>query len=144
MEKKIFRFLNPDSTIQIILLLGFCGVTARFNLTAGLIELGLTLLYIYYIIAVRYRTRRKIKSYLSLITRELDTATRESFLNFPLPITVLRSDGSIIWYNERYLDIYAIKSGHQSKQAELEPFGAHIQDIIPDIDINIFLWHLYI
>ena len=55
---------------------------------------------------LQYRKRRKsqkdIANYIEAVTLHIDNATKDSLLNFPLPMTVMGLDGTILWHNASF------------------------------------------
>ncbi|MDR0405366.1 MAG: DHH family phosphoesterase, partial [Clostridiales bacterium] len=77
----------------------------RGDFYVGTVELMiLTALGIHYAMNKKEK-QRQITSYIENLTFHLDSATRDSMLNFPLPMLIMSLSGTVIWYNRRFLSI---------------------------------------
>lgn len=52
------------------------------------------------------KRRKEITDYIENLTINIDTATKDTLLNFPMPLAVTDLDGSIIWYNASFRKIF--------------------------------------
>ena len=69
---------------------------------------------------------REVINYLESLAFYVDSATRDSVLNFPLPMIVLDASGMIIWYNNLFSSI--IKDENVFEQS--------VHTVLPDISIQ--------
>ncbi|NJD02407.1 MAG: phosphoesterase, partial [Ruminiclostridium sp.] len=60
----------------------------------------------YYNIRSGSRRRNEITKYIENLTFNIDTATKDTLLNFPMPLVVADLDGVIIWYNSSFRKIF--------------------------------------
>lgn len=60
----------------------------------------------YYNIRSGSRRRNEIIRYIENLTLNIDTATKDTLLNFPMPLVVTDLDGIIIWYNSSFRKIF--------------------------------------
>jgi len=96
-------------------------------------------------LSVYYITNKKTKqqqiaSYIENLTFHLDNATKDSMINFPLPMMVLSLSGTVMWCNRKFSDIVQANAIEQP-----------IQAVVPDVqilkilenknDISIFVDH---
>ena len=105
-NKKLSHLLEPRMQLYFVCLLLFAAVTAFFQLYLGLMELALVVvLYLYYRDR-NLRRRREITKYIENVTCNMDDATRDTMLNAPLPMVIVRPEtDEVIWSNERFLQI---------------------------------------
>lgn len=54
---------------------------------------------------INYKKKEVIK-YIENLTFNMDMATKDTMLNFPMPLVVLELDGTIIWYNSSFKKIF--------------------------------------
>jgi c-di-AMP phosphodiesterase-like protein len=73
----------------------------------------------------KYEWRKFIEDFSS----KLDTATRNTLVNFPFPLMIVGNHGNIVWYNQ---NTSAILKGEVL-------LGRHINAIIKELDINAIL-----
>ncbi len=60
----------------------------------------------YYNVRSGSRRRNEITRYIENLTLNIDTATKDTLLNFPMPLVVTDLDGVIIWYNSSFRKIF--------------------------------------
>lgn len=53
-----------------------------------------------------YKRRKEITDYIENLTINIDTATKDTLLNFPMPLVVTDLDGAIVWYNASFRKIF--------------------------------------
>lgn len=69
----------------------------------GYFVLGLLL---FYNIRSNYNRQKELTRYIENLTFNIDSATKETLLNFPMPLVVIELDGAIIWYNSSFRTIF--------------------------------------
>lgn len=60
----------------------------------------------YYNVRSSYTRRKEITKYIENLTFNIDTATKDTLLNFPMPLVVTDLNGTIIWYNSSFRKIF--------------------------------------
>ena len=56
---------------------------------------------------IRESKREKdILEYIRNLSFHTDSSSKNSLLYFPLPLSLIRSDGSVIWYNDKFASIF--------------------------------------
>ena len=100
-NKKLSRLLEPNLKLYFLCLLAFslAAITASWPL--ALAE-GLATVALYvYSSEVNKKRRQGILQYIDSVTGSVDTASKSTLINSPLPIMVFRPDtGEVIWSNE--------------------------------------------
>ena len=61
---------------------------------------------VYYNYRSNYIRQREITKYIENLTFNIDSAAKDTLLNFPMPLVVLELDGTIIWYNSSFREIF--------------------------------------
>lgn len=94
--------------ISVFLLLGF------FMLYKGLYILGavqLGLCIIMYILTLSFKifSKKQINKMIERVTLGVNT-NNDSLLSFPLPVALLNEDGSLMWYNTHFREIFPDKN----------------------------------
>lgn len=84
----------------------------------------LIILSVYYIRS-NYKRQKDITKYIENLTFNIDTATKDTLLNFPMPLVVIELDGTIIWYNSNFRKIF--DGQHLLDRA----IGAFIEELDP-------------
>ena len=62
----------------------------------------------YYNTRSNFKRRKEITDYIENLSINIDTATKDTLLNFPMPLVVTDLDGSIIWYNASFRKIFDV------------------------------------
>ena len=103
-SKKILNRLIPQVSIHIWIILLLTVViacwTGRWQYRACIVCLPRMAH-----IRTNYRRKAAISDFIENLNLNIDTATRDTLLNFPMPLVITEPDGSIIWYNSSFRDI---------------------------------------
>ena len=94
--------------IRSYLILNFCLTCIIFflNWKYGIIGFMMFGILIYYNYKTGHSRRREIVNYIENLTFNIDTATKHTLLNFPMPIVVVDMDGKIMWNNTFFRDLF--------------------------------------
>ena len=126
MNRKINKLLQPSFRLYFACLILFALLSAAFSWQLALVELGLVVCLALYSRQASVRRRRELNRYLDSYTGNVDTATKDTMINSPLPMVLFRPEsGDIIWTNERFLRL--------SDQRE-HLYDAKLSALIPDFD----------
>ncbi len=100
-KKNLGLFIPRDSYYLwvILFLLGIITVLEPLFAIPGLL---LFAVLVFYYIRSNYKRKEKIVSYIENLNFNIDTATKDTLLNFPMPLVVTEPDGTIIWYNSSF------------------------------------------
>lgn len=102
-ENNIFKQENTKLYLMIIGCL--IAIVAYYQPILALIwALGLAYLIYNYIKTLHYREEQWTK-YIEGLSEEFDSATKHAVFNMPFPLVMLDEDGTISWYNTRFLDM---------------------------------------
>ena len=112
MNKKISRLLEPNMKLYFFFLLAFGLAAFAVEPVMAVVEVAITIvLYVYFRSSSKMR-RQSILQYIDSLTGSVDSASKSTLINSPLPIMVFRPDtGEVIWSNEEFsgfLDFFAI------------------------------------
>lgn len=120
-NKRFLKILNPDTNIYLWIIVALVTVILIYNIYLGAIG-GVLLVYlIYYNWKSNYMRREKWKKYIESLSSEVDSVARYSLLNLPIPLTIVEFDGSISWYNSKFIEL----------MEEKDILDKNIEDIIP-------------
>ena len=104
--------------------------------------------YLLFIVLVMYnfranrRRQRDIAKYIENLTFNIDSASKDTLLNFPMPLVIVEIDGTIIWYNQKFRKIF---DGEQLLENTISSFIADLNphdmlnggaNILKEIKIN--------
>ena len=68
------------------------------------------------------RREKDILEYIRMLSFHTDSTSKDSLLHFPLPLSLIRSDGNIVWYNDKFAALFSIG----------DAFDSNIKNIIGD------------
>ncbi|MDP4179516.1 MAG: DHH family phosphoesterase [Bacillota bacterium] len=107
-KKYLWAFIpRASSYLGIILLLVVILTILKFWI--GMAGFALFAFMVFLNIRLEYKRQNELTKYIEDLTFHIDTATKDTLLNFPLPFVVLELDGTIIWYNPPFRDIFGGK-----------------------------------
>ena len=109
-NKKLSRLLEPNFKLYTMCMVVFTIGAFSVSVPLGLIETVATVaLYLYFRQSSKKR-RQGILQYIDSVTGSVDTASKSTLINSPLPIMVFRPDtGEIIWSNENFLQLAGVR-----------------------------------
>ncbi len=126
MNRKLARLLQPSFQLYFVCLVLFALISAFFSIPLAVIELAVVLALSVYSRQHSNRCRREIARYLENVTGTVDTATKDTMANSPLPMIIFRPESDdIIWTNDRFLQL----TGEREHL-----FDAKLSALIPDFD----------
>lgn len=102
----------------------------------------LLMFLVYYNFRSNYIRQREITRYIENLTFNIDTATKDTLLNFPMPLVLVELDGTIIWYNSSFRRIFdgedLLEKTISSFVDELHPDNlvCQVTNIAREIQIN--------
>lgn len=128
MNKKLSRLLEPNLKLYFICLLGFSLASIPFQPLLAVIE-GCITVVLYIAFTRRNQLRRQgILQYIDSLTGSVDTASKSTLINSPLPIMVFRPDtGEVIWSNENFLQLAGVRE---------HLFEIRVEDAVPDFSVQ--------
>ena len=126
MNRKIAQLLQPSFQLYFVCLIVFSLASAFFSLPLAGAELVAVACLGLYNRENNRRRRREISKYLESVTGTVDTATKDTMTNSPLPMIIFRPESDdIIWTNDRFLQL----TGEREHL-----FDAKLSALIPGFD----------
>ena len=126
MNRKITQLLQPSFQLYFVCLIVFALISAFFSLPVAGAELAAVACLGLYNRQNNRRRRREITRYLDSVTGTVDTATKDTMVNSPLPMIIFRPESDdIIWTNDRFLQL----TGEREHL-----FDSKLSALIPDFD----------
>lgn len=90
-----------------------------------------------------YKRQRDITTYIENLTFNINSASKDTLLNFPMPLVVVELDGTIIWYNQKFRKAFndekLLESTISSFISDLHPYNLlndNVTNISRDVSIN--------
>ena len=105
-KNKLTHLLEPSLRLYFVFLLLFAAVSALFSVVVAVIEAAVVaVLYLYFRRSNAQRQKEIIK-YIESVTCNMDTATKDTMVNAPLPMVIFRPENDeVIWSNDRFLQL---------------------------------------
>ena len=110
MNQKLSRLMEPNWKLYFAVLGLYALLAIPFQPWLAAAELAAAIgLYAWFVRSSRAR-QKKILQYIYSITGSVDTASKSTLINSPLPIMVFRPDtGEVIWSNEDFLQLAGVR-----------------------------------
>lgn len=99
------KFQSKDTVyiaIIIVLILIIVWINPR-ALLIGACFLVFTILYSY---LVRKIKRNEVERYIANLTFDIDSVTKDTLLNFQMPLVIVQTDGEIMWKNSNFTQLF--------------------------------------
>ena len=126
MNRKISKLLQPSFQLYFVCLIAFALLSALYSLPLAAGELAAVACLGLYNRENARRRRKEINKYLENVTGTVDTATKDTMANSPLPMIIFRPESNdIVWTNDRFLQL----TGQREHL-----FDAKLSALIPGFD----------
>jgi c-di-AMP phosphodiesterase-like protein len=128
-KKKLIRLLKPSMRLYFSFLVIFvlAALFFEYYLLAAAEAVVLVLLFAYSVFSGKRRSR-EILRYIDSVTLNLDTETKDTLLNMPLPMVIFNlRDGRVFWSNDSFLAL----TGDREHLFEIS-----VTDMVPDLTLN--------
>ena len=126
-NKKLSRLLEPNMKLYFICMAIFALMAVMVDLRLALAECVVTALLYFYFTNTSKRRKQNMLQYIDSVTGSVDTASKSTLVNSPLPIMVFRPDaGEIIWSNENFLQLAGVRE---------HLFEMKLEDAVPDFPV---------
>ncbi|MBR9649010.1 DHH family phosphoesterase [Clostridium tyrobutyricum] len=103
MESGDNYFIKNNKLYMIIIAVFIVIVILYGHILLGVISIILYgILVIYNIRNTKFK-KNEWKKFIENFSSRLDIATRSTLVKFPFPLVIIRSDGDVIWYNQKFL-----------------------------------------
>ena len=127
-NKKLSRLLEPNLKFYFFFMLLFVAAAIPVNWKLALAEAVVTALLYVYFRQNNQKRRQSVLQYIDSVTGSVDTASKSTLINSPLPTLVFRPDtGEIIWSNESFLQLAGVRE---------HLFEMRLSEAVPDFQIQ--------
>lgn len=127
-NKKLSRLLEPNLKFYFAIMLLFAVAAIPVNWQLALAEGTLTVLLYFYFRQSNQKRRQGVLQYIDSVTGSVDTASKSTLINSPLPTLVFRPDtGEIIWSNESFLQLAGVRE---------HLFEMRLSEAVPDFQVQ--------
>jgi len=125
-SRKFFKLLVPDTRIYLIITTVLTGIIAFYNPYISIIGIFLLAYLIYYNLKVTNIRREEWTKYIEDLSADIDSATKQAILNLPMPLTIVEIDGTITWYNPKFLELVQIN----------DLLEKNVEEIVGNLDLR--------
>ena len=127
-NKKLSRLLEPNLKFYFAVMLLFAVAAIPVNWQLALAEGTLTVLLYFYFRQSNQKRRQGVLQYIDSVTGSVDTASKSTLINSPLPTLVFRPDtGEIIWSYESFLQLAGVRE---------HLFEMRLSEAVPDFQVQ--------
>jgi len=105
-NKKFSAIFIPRASFYLWVILVLVIVIALLDWRIAIPGLALLIALVCYHFRSNYRRKHEITKYIENLMFNIDTATKDTLLNFPMPLVLLQFDGTIIWYNSSFRSMF--------------------------------------
>lgn len=105
-NKKFFGVFIPRTSFYIWTILLLLAIIAVLDWRVSIPGFVLMIILVYHNFRSNYKRQKEITKYIENLNFNIDTATKDTLLNFPMPLVVVELDGTIIWYNSLFRKIF--------------------------------------
>ena len=127
MNKKLLDKYQPSMRFYLTLLLLFAIVTFFFGRLSQYIAIAEVIVAVGLAVYLRMSSRKrslKLMRYIESVTSSTESATKDTLLNFPLPVVIFSpNSGVILWSNSRFVQMVDGKERF---------FEVRLNDILPE------------
>ena len=127
-NNKLSRLLEPNLKFYFLCLALFALAAVTVSIPLAVIEgVATVALYLYFTQSNKKR-RQSVLQYIDSVTGSVDTASKSTLINSPLPIMVFRPDtGEVIWSNENFLQLAGVRE---------HLFEMRVEDAVPEFPVQ--------
>ena len=127
-NKKLSRLLEPNLKLYFLCMVLFCCAAAVVSPLLALAEAAVIVALYAYFTKANQKRRQGILQYIDSLTGSVDTASKSTLINSPLPIMVFRPDtGEVIWSNEDFLQLAGVRE---------HLFEMKVEDAVPEFPVQ--------
>ena len=129
--KKIIKSLSLKNTYYLWVILLFSSVTLFFNKAIAIFELTVFAVLFFNYVFVYVREEKKFSEYVNNLSLSVEKASHDSIFNFVIPVVILKSSGSIVWYNDEFYKLIST-SQTENKNYAYEKNIKECIDVFPN------------
>ncbi|TYQ14999.1 UNVERIFIED_CONTAM: c-di-AMP phosphodiesterase-like protein [Acetivibrio alkalicellulosi] len=105
-SKKFSGIFIPKASFYLFVIFLLVVIIGLLEIVVAIPGFALFLFLLYYNFRSNYKRKKDITKYIENLTFNIDTATKDTLLNFPMPLVVIELDGTIIWYNSSFKKVF--------------------------------------
>ncbi len=125
MNNKTFSKMFASNTalfLGVLFLLALLPLIISNYLIVSAIGFGVWIVMTVFSFIFESKREKDILEYIRMLSFHTDSTSKDSLLHFPLPLSLIRSDGNIVWYNDKFATLFGIG----------DAFDTNIKSIVGD------------
>ncbi|KPU42900.1 bifunctional oligoribonuclease and PAP phosphatase NrnA [Oxobacter pfennigii] len=123
---RILKVLMPNTKIYLIIIAVYTSIIFFYNINLGLAGLVILGALIYYNLLNLKARKNEWTKYIENLSSDLGLATKNAVLNLPLPLIICEEDGTVLWYNKCFGDLYV----------DTDFLGKKVNEFVKDINLR--------
>ncbi|MEG2377983.1 MAG: DHH family phosphoesterase, partial [Clostridia bacterium] len=128
MNKRFIRMLEPRFRLCFVMLVLFALSSFFVSPWLAVAELAVVLIVYLQFRRSTLKRSREVAKFVEAMMYNVDVATKDSLINFPLPMAILKLESNeIIWYNDEFTKM---TGSHE------RVFETHLRDVMPKLDLH--------
>ena len=126
-NKKLSRLLEPNTKLFVLCMALFAVLSFAVDWMLGLLQAAVTALLFFYSRQISRKRKQNVLQYIDSVTGSVDSASKSTLVNSPLPTMVFRPDAEeIIWSNEAFLQLAGVRE---------HLFEMKLEDTVPEFPV---------
>jgi c-di-AMP phosphodiesterase-like protein len=101
-NKKFLGIFVPRAAFYLWIIMILAAVIAVMDWRVSIPVFLLLVFLVYYNFTSSYKRQKEVTKYIENLTLNIDMATKDTLHNLPMPLAVLETDGTIMWYNTSF------------------------------------------
>ncbi len=120
-DKLGFKFYLPEMNIYTMIIGVLSFLVSYYSLHIGSFFIVVFLYLVYYNFKIKRKRHKEWTEYVETLSLDIDDTTKKAILNLPIPLCILEFDGSIKWYNSKFLNMVKEKNVLDKNIEEVAP-----------------------
>ncbi len=100
-NKKNLRIFMPGTSYYLWAAMALAILVAILDARYGVPAFLLLVFLFFHSFRSNYKRQKEITSYIENLTFNIESASKDTMLNFPLPLIVVELNGTVVWYNSQ-------------------------------------------
>ncbi len=105
-NKKFLGVFLPRLNLYLFIIFVLISVIASYKWFIAVPLYIMLAFLIWFNYRMSHKRQKEITKYIENLTLNIDSATKDTLLNFPMPLALIQLDGTIIWYNSSLRKIF--------------------------------------
>lgn len=120
------NFNLPEGNLYLIIIGLLCVSVFFYNGYLGGISLIIFAYLTYHNFKVSDLRKKEWSRYLQNLSLDIDDTTKKAILHLPMPLCILEFDGTVSWYNNKFVNTTQVK----------DMIGMNIEELVPNLNLR--------